>query len=106
MLIATNPKSFFPHISLGTLNVLYNIYLNELSVYGLVFKESGDFDFLLVFAAFMARIKAGNRSFQVESLCNFSEEDKIQKVQIVFCIPLLNFIILQNQLLSLQCDHD
>ncbi|EOX99472.1 Targeting protein for XKLP2, putative isoform 4 [Theobroma cacao] len=28
---------------------------------------------------FMARIKAGNRSFQVESLCNFSEADQMQK---------------------------
>ncbi|XP_022738282.1 protein TPX2 [Durio zibethinus] len=28
---------------------------------------------------FMARIKAGNRSFHVESLCNFSEEDQMQK---------------------------
>ncbi|XVF66798.1 hypothetical protein PTKIN_Ptkin10aG0066900 [Pterospermum kingtungense] len=27
----------------------------------------------------MARIKAGNRSFQVESLCNFNEEDQMQK---------------------------
>ncbi|XP_021295478.1 protein TPX2 isoform X3 [Herrania umbratica] len=28
---------------------------------------------------FMARIKAGNRSFQVESLCNFTEADQMQK---------------------------
>ncbi|XWS54156.1 hypothetical protein CRYUN_Cryun10bG0065100 [Craigia yunnanensis] len=28
---------------------------------------------------FMARIKASNRSFHVESLCNFSEEDQMQK---------------------------
>ncbi|KAA3467986.1 protein TPX2 isoform X1 [Gossypium australe] len=28
---------------------------------------------------FMIRIKAGNRTFQMESLCNFSEDDKMQK---------------------------
>ncbi|KAE8703082.1 Protein TPX2 [Hibiscus syriacus] len=28
---------------------------------------------------FMSRIKAGSRSFHVESLCNFSEEDQMQK---------------------------
>ncbi|KAB2043474.1 hypothetical protein ES319_D01G020000v1 [Gossypium barbadense] len=28
---------------------------------------------------FMIRIKAGNRTFQMESLCNFSEEDQMQK---------------------------
>ncbi|KAL1059986.1 hypothetical protein V6Z11_1Z136900 [Gossypium hirsutum] len=27
----------------------------------------------------MIRIKAGNRTFQMESLCNFSEEEQMQK---------------------------
>ena len=30
----------------------------------------------------MVRIKAGNRSFHVESLCNFSEADQMQKVEL------------------------
>ncbi|KAE8669711.1 Protein TPX2 [Hibiscus syriacus] len=42
---------------------------------------------------FMSRIKAGSRTVHVESLCNFSEEDQMQKVRLLVYIPLPNFII-------------